>query len=238
MGNGMTYGTVKTNDEMNLAWLRWMLLYQRLNLGRGEFDTVFNFFCSLEKPAKPGFILSSDLENVLSFKANIFLARCFAIFEDNWSGYVNFGEFTVCLWNFCTHTPSTLFFYSFQLFPDDNTSSTLLFSKDEIVAIMWTLHWSEENEMNGSWTKLESHIQTCCSQAEGITMERFDELFPFTSIAMAPVQRLRQSIFRRILAEKYWKKAASLPIVLDENARLDVVQFKKKVGPSTNRICV
>jgi hypothetical protein len=232
MGNGLVISNTKTNDEMNVAWLKWMMLYQRINLGRVEFDAIYSFFCSLEKPNRPGYVLLSDLETVLAFKANIFLARCFAIFEDDWAGYTDFGEFTVCLWNFCTHTPTTLLFYSFQIFPDETGTSNNLFTKDEIVAILWTLHWSEENEQNGTWEKMEASINHNFTHANssGISMESFDELFPFSSVFMLPVQRLRQSVFKRVLAEKYWKKSALQPIMTDDGEAMTVVQFKRRVS--------
>jgi Ca2+-binding EF-hand superfamily protein len=80
-----------------------------------------------------GLIDLKELARFLRIEADIFLCRCFAIFDEDDSGFIDFGEFVLSLWNYCTHTPDSLMLFAFGLF---NVDKSGYMSKEELLSML------------------------------------------------------------------------------------------------------
>lgn len=206
-------------------WIRWGPLFRILGLGEAEFKSLFGFFKSLELSKHPGLISIGDLSRRLKFKSNILICSSFMIFDENWNGFCNFAEFTICLWNFCTHTPSALLFYSYQKVSGEDSDSSSIITVDDALSALKTLHW--ENDVQCSdWPQVLQYVATRMNG--DLSPLEFDQMFPFSCPIMKPIQRVRNAIFTSVVPESSFVHADTKTYVFRGDS-LSLAQLKRKV---------
>lgn len=62
-----------------------------------------------------------ELLTVIDVERTPFTERIFQIFDDDNSGKIDFGEFVLSLWNYCTLSKVTLGMFAFDLYDRDST---------------------------------------------------------------------------------------------------------------------
>ncbi|RYG69502.1 hypothetical protein EON64_02535 [archaeon] len=76
---------------------------------------------------------------------NKFSKRVFSIFDEDGSGQVDFREFVLSIWNYCTLSQATLALFAFDLYDADRTG---FLSPVEIEGILKDLYGSEAVSTN------------------------------------------------------------------------------------------
>jgi serine/threonine-protein phosphatase 2B regulatory subunit len=69
-----------------------------------------------------------ELLTIMDVERTPFTERVFRIFDEDKSGKVDFYEFVVALWNYCTLSPAALAMFAFDLY--DRDTSGFLEEKD------------------------------------------------------------------------------------------------------------
>ncbi|CAN0051565.1 unnamed protein product, partial [Ectocarpus sp. 12 AP-2014] len=70
---------------------------------------------------KSGEISLWELFEALDMKQSKFTKRIFRIFDEDGSGSVDFREFVMSLWNYCTLSKAALIMFAFDLYDNDNS---------------------------------------------------------------------------------------------------------------------
>ena len=105
----------------------WLEQFEALKLTKSELIKLFKIYRAIDKDLKG----SIDLEELLSFleiERTSFTDRAFLVFDANGSGKIDFREFILSLWNYCTLTKATLDIFTFDLY-DQDTSGELSYSE-------------------------------------------------------------------------------------------------------------
>lgn len=93
-----------------------------------------------------GSIGLKELLNHLDIETNNkFSKRVFSIFDEDGSGQVDFREFVLSIWNYCTLSQATLALFAFDLYDADRTG---FLSPAEIEGILKDLYGSEAASSN------------------------------------------------------------------------------------------
>lgn len=78
--------------------------------------------------------------NHLEMGATVFRDRVFSIFDEDSSGQIDFREFVLSLWNYCTLSKATLDLFAFDLYDTDNNGEL---SSDEVKEMLHDIYGNE-----------------------------------------------------------------------------------------------
>jgi len=85
----------------------WEKLFSALKLSENDVGRLFRIFKKMDKNEK-GCISIIDMLNFLDCDRTKFTTRVFSMFDADSSGKIDFREFVVTLWNYCTISKENL----------------------------------------------------------------------------------------------------------------------------------
>ena len=177
-----------------------MKVFEDLFLTQSDLNLLFNAFCDIDADDS-GVIRSDELFAYLCIESTQFNKKLFAFFDEKQTGYLNFLEFVVVIWNFLTFDSSEFGRFAFFLF-DDNNTGTLEVS--EIESMMETIH----HKTLKSSPEVRALVQN-------INKSKFkaDEFMTWTKnhqSLLAPIIALQYNLRRQIIGEFYWQEIATM----------------------------
>lgn len=98
----------------------WLAQFKALQLSRSELTKFFNTYKRIDRDKK-GSIELQELLDFLDVENTSFTNRAFSVFDSNGSGKIDFREFVLSLWNYCTLTKATLDIFTFDLYDEDSS---------------------------------------------------------------------------------------------------------------------
>ena len=103
MGCGNSFETVYKTEQFQ----EWMKQFEAMQLTKNEIRTMFKIFSRVDFD-KSGSIALAELLAHIDLDRTRFTERIFSIFDADGSGEIDFREFVLSLWNYCTLTKATL----------------------------------------------------------------------------------------------------------------------------------
>ena len=85
----------------NANYPQWSLQFQALQLTHSEVKKLHSYFFKADMD-NGGTIELVELLTVIDVERTKFTERVFSIFDEDGSGKIDFGEFVLALWNYCT----------------------------------------------------------------------------------------------------------------------------------------
>jgi Ca2+-binding EF-hand superfamily protein len=104
MGCGPSYRHCYTDIPETAQWRN---TFQTLTFSERDVGRMMKIFRKIDVDLS-GEIQIIELLNYLDIDRNEFTKRVFGIFDEDGSGQIDFREFVVSLWNYCTLEHSTL----------------------------------------------------------------------------------------------------------------------------------
>lgn len=105
--------------ELRPDLMPWRHVFEALKLTNYYLLQMHQVFRKIDVN-NSGTIEIIELLNFLDIERTRFTKRVFSIFDDDGSGSVDFREFVLSLWNYCTLGKSTLVLFAFDLYDTDN----------------------------------------------------------------------------------------------------------------------
>lgn len=87
-----------------------------------------------------GEIEMAELLAFLDLEKTRFTKRIFSIFDEDGSGLIDFREFVMSLWNYCTLTKASLTMFAFDLYDKDQSGSI---DASEVIDMLHDLYGKE-----------------------------------------------------------------------------------------------
>ena len=109
-----------------------MLLFQRVGIGARTVELLYEFFLAIDVD-NSGEISLSEFFNFFRMKDTAFARRAFSVMDEDGSGEIDFGEFTITLYNFCSFTKEGLTRFAFELYDADGSGTI---DMDEAMGIL------------------------------------------------------------------------------------------------------
>ena len=103
MGLCFSYYDIYDNEQLE----GWREQFETLKLKKKEIGKLFSVFNQIDVD-KSGTIGLAELLALMDVERTAFSSRVFSIFDEDGSGEIDFREFVLSLWNYCTLSPATL----------------------------------------------------------------------------------------------------------------------------------
>lgn len=96
-------------------------LFEAFQLNPRDIRRLYEVFCTLDVD-ESGLVSTKELFGYLDSKESTkFCDRVFTLFDEDQSGQIDFREFVVALWNYCTLSHSSLIIFAFDMYDTDET---------------------------------------------------------------------------------------------------------------------
>jgi Ca2+-binding EF-hand superfamily protein len=147
-----------------------------------------------------GEIELAELLAYLDLERTRFTKRIFSLFDEDNSGMVNFKEFVLSLWNYCTLTRASLTMFAFDLY-DKDTSGNI-----EAAEVKDMLHdlYGSEFKGNPQARLIEVELQKMEEKDGNVSIEDFKEFTRTHPALLFHAFRMQESIQDRVLGRVFW----------------------------------
>ncbi len=119
-------------------------------------------------------------------------------------GSLNYPEFFISLWNFCTLTHNTLVKFTFDLYDIDGSGEL---SIDEVFAMVRTIHPQGSKDQGRAEAKKLMVLMDKTDEDGFVTFEEFLGAHRKLGTVIYPAFMLQRSIRARAMSNRFWKKA-------------------------------
>jgi len=96
--------------------------FEALRVNTSDVERIFHAFKEIDLDGSNS-ISIDEFFNHFELKRSKFSVRCFTIFDEDGSAELDFREFGVSLWNYCTQDQLALISFAFDLYDLDNSGS-------------------------------------------------------------------------------------------------------------------
>ena len=137
-------------------------------------------------------------------KSTKFAMRAFSIMDEDKSGEIDFREFVVAVWNYCTFSNEGLILFAFDLFDLDNSGEISVDEMEMVVAEVY----GEGYSRNALAVEIIQKIQVFCEAGSSgeVNKEQFVHFTRHHSALLFPVFTLQGVLQRHILGKRFWKR--------------------------------
>lgn len=226
-------GSSQVNDFNELV--KWTFLMEGLHLNIEELKKFFSIFSKIDND-KSGSIKLAELLLFLKLENNEFMRRAFSIFDEDKSGQVDFGEFVVSVWNYCTLNNSSLILFAFDLYDEDVSG---YISKSEVKKLLRDIFGGslKRNQFAMSTiAKVDMAIDNFISDdvenqgsCDGFSIRDFTVLTKNNPTLLFGAFEIQATMQKAILGVYFWTRLSKQMLQLSDGSVLSVAEFKEKV---------
>lgn len=194
-------------------------LFRSLQLRLGEVRKLHVIFLQVDVHRKGSIGLRALMDH-LEMGGTVFKDRIFSIFDEDGSGQVDFREFLLSVWNYCTLTRATLDHFAFDLYDMDSDGQL---SSDEINGMFRDLYGSDLHHHPSAKGVLTELLNICEQESVDITL--FQDFVRKHPSLLFPAFQLQHALRTKILGESFWERASERRIRLSEGRFVSVSKF-------------
>jgi Ca2+-binding EF-hand superfamily protein len=173
-----------------------------LEIKSKDLKAVYKLFCKIDEDGS-GHVGVEEFFDHFNLEYGAFAERAFSVMDVDRSGNshlkLDFSEFFVGLYNYCTQSHETLVKFAFDLFDIDGGGHISLIEMEELVKMVYGKKTSE-----GQLKKLMKNMDRDGSGE--ITLNEFRALEKKNRSLLHPAFQLQQSLAKGIMGASFWNK--------------------------------
>ena len=200
------YGYFKRIYHKNKKVRPLRATFESLGLKEDDVARLHEQFLLIDKDSSGSIELWEMLDH-LDLKRNRFAKRVFAIFDVDGSNEIDFREFVVALWQYCTLGRPQLVMFAFDLY-DRDSSGAIDF--DEFNAMLKELY-GKRYAKNSTAVNLLRHINQLTKKhdTDEVDVEAFAEFCRTHPAMLVPAFSMQQTLRERILGGAWWDRRSN-----------------------------
>jgi Ca2+-binding EF-hand superfamily protein len=226
MGSLLSCSTATRRHYLNIystepEIVRWRPVFEALRLCEADIGRLRRIFRSIDVD-NSGSIELLELLMYMDIERTPFTKRIFSIFDDDGSNTVDFKEFVMALWNYCTLGKATLLLFAFDIY-DRDTSGEL--TVDEIVQMLRDVYGSSFQSNAHASIILKRLHDLQVNSLSGVDIDTFRGFAGKHQALLYPAFEIQRVIQRRILGEEFWNLLSLRRIELSNGKYMPIGEF-------------
>jgi len=173
-----------------------MMDFKRLRLKQGDIDRLFSCFLEIDTDGSGEISLDEFYEH-FKLPRTIFSDMAFTLMDEDKSGEIDFREFILTLWNFCSYDLKNLCRFSFHLFDTDESGKLDQQEVEDMVSAVYGEKFADDVRVKKVLDLLDANGDGQVSMAEWVL---FNKQYP---LLLFPAYQL-QGILREKVIGKWW----------------------------------
>lgn len=152
----------------------------------------------------------------------IHLAASFRIFDENGSGSVDFREFVISLWNYCTLSKAALVIFAFDLYDNDNSGGIDVHEVELLLKEVYGQEFRASTQAQTIMTKLRGgHL----GPEKIIDINRFREFCRTHPAVLYPAFVLQTQMQGKIMGHKFWDECSRTRVELSNGTYIKISEL-------------
>ena len=225
MGNCLD---AKLRDEPKL-WTQWNDILLALNFTRSEFRRLLQIYQKIDKD-NSGHIALKELLYFLRMENDEFMRRTFAVFDNDNSGEIDFGEFVIALWNYCTESKQSLILFAFDLYDEDGSG---VISRSEFKRLLSDIYGASlaKNKFvkNQANTILSSIDKMVMEGGDGVSFQDFSKLTRAYPNLLFATFEVHTAIQAKMLGHSTWANLSEKSLSDPNGKPVSLSEYKLQV---------
>ena len=176
--------------------------FTRLGLSNGTVNQLYGAYCAIDTDGG-GSVSDTEFYTFFRLDASKFTNRAFFLFDKDGTGEVDFEEFVLAVWNFCTIEGADLVKFCFNLYDSDG-GGTL--DKDELKDMVQSILGEKVDHDGKRATALMSGLKL--DENGEANIKAFKTFAKMTPEALEPCYVLQRRLRARIVGEAFWRSLA------------------------------
>jgi hypothetical protein len=191
-----------------------------------DFDKFFRIFSSLDE-GQTGFVKLEEVLQHLQITSTSYMSKMLGQFDENHTGYLDFMQFVLGVWNYCSEHHICLMSFSIKLLLQDAAES-LDVDKVELKTLLMEIYCSlkrtrkQISHYEEDLTKLLAPYPSKLSRTDTLSLILFNPVLSLASTA------LQGHIREQILGLRAWRAIVGVPVSMPDGRKLKPTEFKEK----------
>eukprot|EP00903_Cladosiphon_okamuranus_P012273 g11510.t2 len=192
--------------------------FEALQLSEEQVKLMWDEYCKIDED-KSGEISLWELFEALDMKQSKFTKRIFRIFDEDGSGSVDFREFVMSLWNYCTLSKAALIMFAFDLYDNDNSGEIDLAEVELLLKEVYGREFQSNTQAQTIMAKLRGGD---LGMERNINVDQFREFCRTHPAVLYPAFVLQTQMQEKILGSKFWNSCSNARVKLSSGAYVDI----------------
>lgn len=203
----MGCGTSSIEKKIPKGWYRQFLA---LKLSKSEVKQLFKIYRKIDSD-NSGSIDIIEMLTYLDIENTTFNQRVFSIFDMNRSGKVDFREFVLSLWNYCTLGNATLDIFTFDLYDKDRSGVLSNSEVEQMVIDLYGRNYQQNQKASSVIHELKQ-----IEKHGTFNVGKFAEFAKYHQGMLFPAFQLQYMLQGKILGHSFWSKCSDRRIELSK----------------------
>eukprot|EP01031_Cornospumella_fuschlensis_P037493 gene37493-45531_t len=188
----------------------WYAQFKALRLTDNEIRRFLNMYQAIDRD-NSGAIDLQELLNYLDIENTSFSHRAFSVFDINNSGKIDFREFVLSLWNYCTLGNATLDVYTFDLYDRDQSG---VLSESEVQSMLKDLY-GKTFHTNPRATAVMNAMKK--SELRGdFDLPKFTKFVRSHQEMLFPAFQMQLKIQEKVFGRRFWERCSNRRIEISK----------------------
>lgn len=192
-----------------------------MQLSKGEIRTLYYVFRKVDLDGS-GTIGLPELLAHINLERTKFTERIFSIFDEDGSGEIDFREFVLSLWNYCTLTKATLDMFAFDLYDKDSSGEL---SASEVARMLQDIYGSKEAKSNFLAKSVANDLKEIEKAGQLLDIEKFRHFAKTHQALLFPAFQMQLALQQKILGVRFWERNARKRLKFSNGKYISVGNF-------------
>eukprot|EP01032_Pedospumella_encystans_P011241 gene11241-13081_t len=210
------------NEKRSPQFQKDLVQYQAMQLSEKEVRKLYNEFRKVDMD-NSGSIGLPELLAHLDLPVTPFTQKVFSIFDDDGSGEVDFKEFVMTLWNYCTLTAATLEMFAFDMYDSDGSGEI---SPTEVTQMLTDIFGKQEVKTNQHAKAMAAELLDHARKfRDPFTVETFRTFVKTHQALLFPAFQMQLALQRKFLGTAFWESNANRRMEICNGKYISVGNF-------------
>lgn len=171
--------------------------FQALGISESDCGKLYHLFSKIDMDGS-GEIEILELLMFLDVERTRFTKRIFSIFDDDKSGQIDFREFVLSIWNYCTLGKSSLTIFAFDLYDMDKSGNIDLDEAQTLIKDVYGAKFEQNVHARKTYSKLGA------LNTKQIDLDTFKEFSRKHQALLYPAFEMQSRFQRRVIGNIFW----------------------------------
>lgn len=177
-----------------VVWSEHLEMFQILGLSKERAMELFEAFIEIDED-NGGEISIEEFHTWLGLRVTKFSERVFGVLDLDASGFLDFREYVVGVWNFCTYDAGLLTKLAFSIFDVEKTGSLEMAECDALLRMVYNVRKADpallkKMDVNGDGT---------------VTLEELEQMVEVHNYILQPAFDIQRALRQHVCGVRYWE---------------------------------
>ena len=204
---------------------KWRGDFSNLGLDGKDLWKLWDVFAGADKD-NSGEISLVEMLDFLHIDRTRFTKRVFSIFDEDMSGEIDFREFVISTWNYCTLSKPSLVMFAFDLYDEDGSGCIEM---DEMKQMLREVYGKKFESTPLAYKILEKMDKMSSDLAfdPNITVHRFGKFCETHPGLLYPAFAFQYDLRHRVVGHSFWEKMINKRVELSDGKEVQIRQLLK-----------